>query len=89
MPVPPDPTSGPVRALRGALVGSGGASVSVLGHAAAGGALLAAAPLCVGTLAATALCWWLSERRRTVVRLTGALLIVQSALHLGRRAYAR
>lgn len=83
MPLPSDPTSGPVRAFRGALVGCGGASVSVLGHAAAGGAVPAAAPLGLGLLTATVVCWWLSNRRWTPARLVGALLIVQSGLHLG------
>jgi hypothetical protein len=81
--MPSDLTSGPVRALRGALVGCGGASVSVLGHAAAGGAVPAPAPLVLGLIMSTAVCWWLSNRRWTPARLVGALLIVQSGLHLG------
>ena len=83
MPLPSDPTTGLVRALRGALVGCAGAGMSVLGHVAAGGALPAAARLGVGILAATGVCWWLSDRRWTLTRLAGALLVVQSTLHLG------
>jgi hypothetical protein len=36
----------------------------------------------MAVLAAVGLCWWLSDRRWTPTRLTGALLVVQSALHL-------
>ena len=81
-PVQPDPSSGLVRLVRGVLVGAGGAAVSLLAHLAAGGEAPAAGPTTAGVLGAAGLCWWLSDRRWTPSRLVGALLVVQSALHL-------
>jgi hypothetical protein len=78
----PHPTTGPVRLVRGVLVGAGGASVSLLAHMAAGGEVPAAGTTAVAFLGAAGLCWWLSDRRWTSSRLVGALLVVQSALHL-------
>lgn len=81
-PLRPDPTAGPIRLVRGALVGTGGASVSLLAHVAAGGEVPAARATTAAMLGAVGLCWWLSDRRWTPARLVGALLVVQSVLHL-------
>ena len=78
----PDPSSGLVRLMRGVLVGTGGASVSLLAHLAAGGDAPAPGPTTGAVLGSAGLCWWLSDRRWTPTRLVGALLVVQSALHL-------
>jgi hypothetical protein len=76
-------TQGPVRLLRGALVGAGGSAVSVLGHLVAGGAVPSGLPLAALAAAAVAVCWWLGDQRWTPTRLAGALVVVQSGLHLG------
>jgi hypothetical protein len=75
-------TRGPLRLLRGLLVGTGGTGISVVSHLAAGGSLPGGVPTALVATGAIGICWWLSDRRWTQPRLFGVLLVVQSAMHL-------